>query len=170
MTERHRHSLQAFVPFFDECQSLIVALLPADQLPGFQTLASTCLAIDPTILWGAVAALSAQGCVLREHAAPAPPTPWSGALSSPQKRTSLRNHAKGSMLSLLGRFAGHRRTQGLNFHHGLSTAECPMDSFTERVASIDATCCTQVSRATAACFSCCLTRHSPILMCAGLHC
>ena len=106
---------QAFVPFFEECNALIVALVD-DEMPAFESLDSSCLAIDPAIMWGAVSNLNAQGCLLKEHAAPAVPPAIGG---------------------------GHRRTQGLNFHHNLGNENCPMDSFNQRVAAVDQICCTQ---------------------------
>jgi hypothetical protein len=108
----------AFVPFMEECRPLIVALV-ADELPAFEGLKTSCLAIDPSTMWSAVTNLDAQGCLLREHAAPPLPPSTGG---------------------------GHRRTQGLNFHHDLGNENCPMDSFNQRVQSIDVACCTQDGR------------------------
>ena len=109
----------AFVPFYDECHDLIVALVD-DEMPAFDTLTTSCLAIDPATMWAAVGSLDAQGCLLKEHAAPAPAPPAPGG--------------------------GHRRTQGLNFHHNLNNDQCSMDSFNQRVQDIDTTCCTQDSQ------------------------
>ena len=106
---------ESFVPFFDECRPLIMAVA-ADEMPAFQGLTDSCLAIDASTMWAAVSTLMRQGCILKEHTRPALPG------------------------------GGHRRLQGLNFHHGLDSAECPMDSFSERVAAIDGQCCTQGSR------------------------
>jgi hypothetical protein len=95
---------------------MIVALVD-DEMPAFEELTTSCLKLPKEILWAAVETLTAQGCIIKEYT-----TPPAGGLPA-------GGH--------------HRRLQGLNFHHGLDTKECPMDNFSERVADIDSTCCVQ---------------------------
>eukprot|EP01052_Picozoa_sp_SAG31_P008527 SAG31_NODE_433_length_15750_cov_6.132579_4_plen_394_part_00 len=109
---------ELFVPFYDECRSIIEAVLPSAQLSGFETLAGQCLDIDPATMWTAINQLTAQGCVLREHAV----TSSGGQPIVPST-------------------GGHRRVQGLHFQ--VDSPDCPLDTFQQSIENVDSICCVQ---------------------------